>query len=209
MASNDSPAGARVDLRKYPNRRYYDTARSRHVTLEAIHGMIRDGAEVRVVDSKTGEDITAKVLAQIILDLDPPKLGMFPVEMLHQIIRANEPLVRDFIEKYFNQAWKAFFDSQRHFDSYLRHAFGLPSAAPFGGEWMRMIMGPLVATQFAHGSAGEAGEMAPRRDSAADSPQANGGASEGELRTMVEQLRQQVVSLEAELLRSRGNTARG
>ena len=64
-------AGVRV-LKKYPNRRYYDTTQSRHITLDEIYAMIRGGVDVHVTDSKTGEDITAKVLAQIILEHDPP-----------------------------------------------------------------------------------------------------------------------------------------
>ena len=75
----------RLKIRKYPNRRYYDSTRSRHLTLEALYAAIRDGYEIEVTDSKTGQDITAKVLAQIIIDLDPPKLGVFPVALLHKL----------------------------------------------------------------------------------------------------------------------------
>lgn len=191
MAANEPPQRPRIDLRKYPNRRYYDTTRSRHVTLEEIHGMIRDGSDVHVTDSKTGEDITAKVLAQIILEHDPPKLGIFPVEMLHQIIRANEPLIRDFVEKYFNQAWKAFFESQRQFDKYLRQALGLQPPLPLGQEWMRMMMGPLGAAFFANGGAGA--RDAGAREGSQDPP------LETDLRHTVQDLKEQVAALRREL----------
>jgi len=92
-------------IRKYPNRRYYDSTRSRHVTLEEIHNLIRQGYEVEVTDSKTGQDITAKLLGQIIVELDPPKMGVFPVSMLHRLLRSNQELVGDFIQKYFNSEW--------------------------------------------------------------------------------------------------------
>jgi polyhydroxyalkanoate synthesis repressor PhaR len=190
MAANEPSQRARVDLRKYPNRRYYDTSRSRHVTLEEIYSMIRDGSDVVVTDSKTGEDITTKVLAQIILDHDPPKLGIFPVEMLHQIIRANEPLIRDFVEKYFNQAWKAFFESQRQFDKYLRQALGLHPPLPLGQEWMRMMMGPLGAAFFANGA--EARE-------AAGKEKPRDASSEADLRHVVQELKDQVTALRHEL----------
>ncbi len=82
----NTTSGKLLEIKKYPNRRYYDATRSRHVTLEEINNLIRDGYEVRVTDSKTGQDITAKVLAQIILELDSPKLGIFPVPLLHRLI---------------------------------------------------------------------------------------------------------------------------
>lgn len=195
MAANNSGEKQRIDLRKYPNRRYYDTSRSRHVTLEEIHELIRSGSDVRVTDSKSGEDITAKVLAQIILEHDSPKLGIFPVEMLHQIIRANQPLVRDFIDKYFNQAWKAFFESQRQFDRYLRQALGLqPPALPMGKEWMQMMMGPLGTAFFGNGTHPD-----PRnQDSTLDT------SSESELRDLVRDLKEQVGDLQKQLREKEG-----
>ena len=133
-----------MDLRKYPNRRYYDTRGSNYVTLEEIHAAIRDGCEVQVTDSKTGEDITAKVLTQIILDHDSPKLDIFPTALLHQLIRTNEPLVRDFVDKYFCQALSAFLQSQRQFEQYLRQALGLPATLPAAQFWTRWMMGPFA-----------------------------------------------------------------
>lgn len=135
--------GRRVQIRKYPNRRYYDTSRSRHVTLEEIYGLIRDGCEIEVVDSKSGEDITAKVLAQIIIELDPPKLGIFPVALLHRILRSNEQIVNDFVQKYFSQAFAAFLDSQRNAEQYMRQAMGMPSSAPTVSDWTKMMWGTI------------------------------------------------------------------
>src|SRR5688572_24270126 len=103
MAEKKSnPASRHLRIRKYPNRRYYDTTRSRHLTLQEIHKSICDGYEIEVTDSRTGNDITGKVLAQIIIDLDPPKLDIFPVALLHRLLRANQQLVTDFTQKYFN-----------------------------------------------------------------------------------------------------------
>jgi len=143
MKSSDN-GNQRLELRKYPNRRYYDATRSRHVTLEEIHALIRDGNEITVTDSKTGEDLTAKVLAQIILELDPPKLNIFPVPLLHRLIRANEELVRDFIDKYFNQALLTFLDSQHQYEQYLRQILQLQSAQPMLSDWPKMMLNPFV-----------------------------------------------------------------
>jgi polyhydroxyalkanoate synthesis repressor PhaR len=170
-----------VVLRKYPNRRYYDTTRSQYVTLEEIYELIRGGQDVHVVDSKSGDDITAKVLAQIILEQDPPKLGVFPVELLHQLIRSNEPLMRDFIDKYFNQALKAFLNSQRQFEWFLRETLGLQRSLALGKDWTRMIWGPLATNLF------------PPNAKEAEA------ADEADLRKVVQELRREVHELRQQL----------
>lgn len=181
---NDSPNGSQaLELRKYPNRRYYDTTRSRHVTLEEIQNLIRDGHEIRVTDSKSGEEITGKVLAQIILELDPPKLDIFPVPLLHRLIRANEEIIREFVDKYFNQALACFLDSQRQFEQYLRHLIHLQTSQSSIAEWTRLMMTPFDARNwtgpFANGL----------RPNDAAEPEG------GELREEIRELRDQVEAL--------------
>jgi polyhydroxyalkanoate synthesis repressor PhaR len=204
MDDSSSPIRQRVELRKYPNRRYYDGSRSRHVTLEEIYSLIRSGQDVHVTDSKTGDDITAKVLAQIILEHDPPKLTIFPVDLLHQVIRANEPLVRDFVEKYFNQALRAFLESQRQFDRYLRQTLGLQATLPLGGDWARIMMGPF-APAFLSRPAGEA-EPHAGNASDADAPPLKPASNSGDeaLRQIVQELKDQVASLERRLSETKG-----
>src|SRR5689334_3196415 len=97
-----------IRIRKYPNRRYYDASRSRHVTLDQIHQLIRDGHDIQVTDSSSGQDITAKVLAQIIVELDPPKLGVFPIPMLHRLLRSNEQFVRELASDWSRLLWGPF-----------------------------------------------------------------------------------------------------
>ncbi len=57
-----------LEIRKYANRRYYDSTKSRHLSLDQIHKLILSGSNIRVVDAQTGQDITAKVLTQILLE---------------------------------------------------------------------------------------------------------------------------------------------
>jgi len=194
---NDDQASAKcLNIRKYPNRRYYDATRSQHITLEQIHAAIRDGYEVRVTDSKTGEDITGKILAQIILELDPPKLGIFPAPLLHRLIRANVQLVTDFIEKYFNQALAAFMDSQRQFESYLRETMRLgPVAGPMT-DWMRMMTGPFVPP-FEPGHARSTRDAQPTSQASASTGQ------QTDLRAVVDDLRKQVATLQKRLGRGK------
>ena len=147
----NDPDARRLQIRKYPNRRYYDSTRSRHLTLEEIYAAIREGYEIEVLDSKTGDDITARVLAQMIIELDPPKLGIFPVPLLHRLLRANEQLVTDFTQKYFNQALEAFLDSQRKFEQSLRNTLGLKTSTPSVADWAKVMWGPLHPTMWGGG----------------------------------------------------------
>lgn len=130
MSNEAQPARKRLDIRKYSNRRYYDTSRSCHLTLEEIRDLIRQGHDIRVTDSATSADITAKVLAQIILDLDSPKFDLFPADLLAQMIRANDHLVKGFYERFFGQALGAFLDYQKLVESQLRQGTILPAMFP-------------------------------------------------------------------------------
>jgi polyhydroxyalkanoate synthesis repressor PhaR len=78
-----------LQIRKYPNRRYYDATRSRHVRLQDIRKAVQSGSFVCVRDSRTDEDITNQVLAQIILNDDGAKLSVVPPEALHHLIRSD------------------------------------------------------------------------------------------------------------------------
>ncbi|MFZ5831967.1 MAG: polyhydroxyalkanoate synthesis regulator DNA-binding domain-containing protein [Planctomycetota bacterium] len=187
--------GQQIQLRKYSNRRYYDLTRSQHVTLEAIHRLILDGNDVTVTDSKTGEDTTGRVLAQIILEYDSPKLAMFPAALWHQVIRANAPLVREFIEKYFSQALGAFLQSQRQFEDYLRTSLGLgPPLA--GAPWARLMLGP-----FAQGYYPNQGSWSARAvDTTAEERNgANSAEEAADVRAQVAELMRQVSALQKEL----------
>jgi len=136
-----------LEIRKYSNRRYYDTTRSRHVTLDEIHNLIRQGHMVRVIDSKTRRDITSEVLIQIILELDPPKLELFPVPLLHRLLRSNERMLVDFVQRYFTQPLGALLESQRSMEQVFREAMGLSSPAPLVTDWAKTMMSRLTRVE--------------------------------------------------------------
>jgi polyhydroxyalkanoate synthesis repressor PhaR len=133
-----------LEIKKYPNRRYYDATHSRHLTLEEIRRLIQEGYDIRVVDAKTNKDITAQLLIQIILELDTPKLDSLPVPLLVRLIRMNDLLVKDFIEKYFNQALRSFFEYQQQFEEQIRRTHGLPSALPTVAAWTKAMFQPFA-----------------------------------------------------------------
>ena len=76
----------RVLLKKYANRRLYDTEKSVYVTLSQVSDMIKEGRQVKVIDAKTEEDVTAFILTQIIVEEAKNKNSLLPVPLLHLII---------------------------------------------------------------------------------------------------------------------------
>lgn len=191
MSHGNNQAGqAKLELRRYPNRRYYDSTHRQHLTLEGIYRLVREGCDVTVRDSKTGEDITAKVLAQLILEHDPPKLAAFPAELLHQIIRSNESLLREFVEKYFSRALAAFLRSQQEFDRYLGQALGLYSMNPVSRSWAEIMMGP-----FARAFLTPSQEQASTEQTASPDP----SPDNSNVWETIEELKQQVADLRQQL----------
>src|SRR5207249_3952902 len=140
--AEDIVAGSRkLEIQKYPDRRYYDATHSRHLTLDEIRSLIQQGYDIRVLDAKTSADITAQVLTQLILELDTTKLDSLPIPLLVRLIRMNDQLVKDFIEKYFNQALKSFFDYQRQLEEQIRRTHGLPSIS----AWTKAMLQPFAS----------------------------------------------------------------
>lgn len=145
MSEPTNPDGKRLEIKKYSNRRYYDATHSRHLTLDEIRNLIQQGYDIQVTDAKTSADITAQVLTQIILELDTPKLDSLPVPLLVRLIRMNDQLVKDFIEKYFNQALKSFLDYQQRVEEQIRRTHGLPSAFPSVSAWTKAMLEPFAS----------------------------------------------------------------
>lgn len=92
-----------VQIKRYPNRRFYALNTSKYVSLQEIEEMVRDGQQLEIRDKQSGEDITGQVLAQILLDRQPEKIALFPTDMLHLILRSNQ-LMADFLRDYFRQS---------------------------------------------------------------------------------------------------------
>jgi len=93
----------KILFKKYPNRRLYDTEKSEYVSLNQLSDLIKDGKIVEVVEVKTGEDVTAFTLTQIILEKAKKKNTLLPVPLLHLVIRHGENILAEFFEKYLGQ----------------------------------------------------------------------------------------------------------
>lgn len=93
----------KILLKKYANRRLYDTEKSAYVTLNQVADMIKQGRQVEVIDAKTKEDVTALILSQIILEESRKKNVLLPVPLLHLIIQYGGNVLKEFFEKYLEQ----------------------------------------------------------------------------------------------------------
>jgi polyhydroxyalkanoate synthesis repressor PhaR len=97
-----------VVIKKYSNRRLYDTLGSRYVNLDDIAALVRDGTDIKVVDAKTGEDLTRVTLTQIITEDAKDKPTGLPLELLRQLIVASDQVRQEFIMWYLKSAFDAY-----------------------------------------------------------------------------------------------------
>jgi len=97
-----------VVIKKYSNRRLYDTAGSRYVNLDDIAAFIREGKDVKVVDAKTGRDLTRVTLTQIITEDAKDKPTGLPLELLRQLIIASDEVRQEFVMWYLKSAFDTY-----------------------------------------------------------------------------------------------------
>lgn len=184
-----------LHIKKYPNRRYYDTTRSRHVTLQELHEIIMSGKDVYITDSRNGEDITNLVLTQILLEKDPPKLDVFPTSIFLSMIRANRHALRSSFDRFFGPFLGVFADSQRQFDAYLRQAMSGNLVTPM--DWARGMMGAMQPTRReGDHAAGEAPPEPPPDWNAAENEEPAPPEELDELRRQVSELTRRLGELE-------------
>jgi len=110
----------KVTIKKYANRRLYDTESSSYITLDRLAEMVREGREFEVVDAKTGEDITRTVLTQIIVEEEARGSTMLPVNFLKQLIGLYGNSMQGMVPQYLEAAMDAFQRNQ----TAMRDAFG-------------------------------------------------------------------------------------
>ena len=106
-------------IKKYPNRRLYDTGKSRYINLDDIAALIREGKDVQVVDAQTGEDLTRVTLTQIIVDDAKQQPTGLPLELLKQLIVSSDQMGREFIMWYLKSAYDAYHAVQTKLQSGL------------------------------------------------------------------------------------------
>jgi len=118
-----------VTIKKYANRRLYNTAASTYVKLEDLAEMVRGGADFIVLDAKTGEDITRSVLIQIIVEQEAKGRNLLPIAFLRQLIALYGDNLQGLVPQYLEMTMQAFVRNQEQMREYLENTFG--SMSPF------------------------------------------------------------------------------
>jgi len=128
--NSDKPGANRpVVVKKYANRRLYNTATSSYVTLDDLARMIKDGGDFVAYDAKTGEDLTRQVLTQIIVEQEQKGQNLLPISFLRQLISLYGDSMQFLVPGYLEQAMLAFAQNQEQMRRNLQATFGI---FPFG-----------------------------------------------------------------------------
>lgn len=155
-------------IRKYANRRLYDTGASRHVTLDDLRGLIVAGEKIKVVDDKSGEDLTRSVLLQIIAEQEQFGSPVLNSELLEMIIRFYGRPMQAMLSSYLEQAFTAMLRQQETIQSEMAKALQSPFApfAELARKNMEVWEQMQAATREAFaGRAAEAAKPAEQSDS--------------------------------------------
>jgi polyhydroxyalkanoate synthesis repressor PhaR len=187
-----------VIVKKYANRRLYNTATSSYVTLEDLATMIKEGGDFVVQDAKTGEDLTRSVMTQIIVEQEQKGQNLLPISFLRQLISFYGDSMQFLVPGYLEQTMVAFARNQEQMRKNLRATFGM---FPFG-QFEEMSKQNMVLFEQALKMLSPYGRDA-RRAGAETPPPASEtrGEAEGEdprlrrLEAQIEALREQLDAL--------------
>jgi polyhydroxyalkanoate synthesis repressor PhaR len=102
-------------IKKYPNRRLYDTEKSSYITLSQVHDIIRTNEDFKVVDAETGEDITRSILIQIIIEQENSENPIFTTDMLTKFIRFYDDAAQSLFGEFLEKNMQIFTDQQKRF----------------------------------------------------------------------------------------------
>jgi polyhydroxyalkanoate synthesis repressor PhaR len=177
-------------VKKYANRRLYNTATSTYVTLEHLAQMVRDEEEFVVVDAKSGDDLTRSVLTQIIFEQENRGETMLPIPFLRQLIGLYGNNLQSFVPSYLEASMEAFAKNQEAMRKSMSEAFSMPSSGTGSGMQVFEDAAKRNMAFFEQGL----------KMFGLQPPTSERGEAEGEVRV----LRAEVERLKAELAEARG-----
>ena len=184
-------------IKRYSNRKLYDTQESRYVTLEEIEEMIRAGREISVADATSGDDLTSVTLTQIILENERNRRANLPSAFLHQLIKHGEAW-QDFVQRTMRSSLEGFVSSQRDMERVFR-------------EWsQRAGWGPVAgagstSTDAKREAADAKRDATDAKREAGEAKRETGDAEADKLRDEVSALRDRLRSLEDRLQRRKAD----
>ena len=164
MAKSSESSGT-VIIKKYANRRLYNTESSSYITLEHLAQMTRDGRDFKVIDAKSEDDITHNILTQIIMEEENRGQTMLPVSFLRQLISLYGDSMQSMVPQYLEASMEAFRRNQSQFRQAIEGTF---AGGPFAEIAKRnMEIFEAAAKAFKVPAAGEEGYVAPTPAAAA------------------------------------------
>ncbi|PWE16338.1 polyhydroxyalkanoate synthesis repressor PhaR [Marinicauda salina] len=137
MPADDNSA---VVIKKYANRRLYDTSASRYVTLDHLRELVKANRDFQVIDAKTGEDLTRSVLAQIIFEEESKGANLLPVEFLRQLISFYGDSMQAFVPDYLRMSMETLCRQQDELRKQMTSAMGGAGAMPMLEEHAKRNM---------------------------------------------------------------------
>lgn len=191
--------GDRVIIKKYANRRLYNTATSSYVTLDNLSDMVRQNVDFVVFDAKTGDDITRSVLAQIIFEEESRGQNLLPIQFLRQLISFYGDSMQNLLPTYLEMSLDGFAKQQERFRSQFQQAFGgAPGIGYFDEQVSQNLamfdraMRMFSPFSFANAAGGTA--VAPESDAPAAPPQSAPRETD-----TVRELREQMEAMKAQI----------
>ncbi len=136
----------RLIIKRYGNRRLYNTETSSYVNYQDLVELIRGGQDIQVIDSRTREDVTKSILIQLILEEEKNKNSILPLEFLFQLIRSQEESVQDFFKNYLAWSFDAYMKTKQEFDRRFRGWMEMSANAP--QMWEKFIPGAEAMKEF-------------------------------------------------------------
>ncbi len=118
MAKNKYPTEPTI-IKKYSNRRLYDTSRSEYVTLEDLCQIVKDGEDFKVIDAKSGDDLTRSVLTQIIFEQESKGYNLLPIGFLRHVISFYDDSISPIIPAYLENSMDNFTKNQEEIRQYM------------------------------------------------------------------------------------------
>ncbi|HRO32760.1 MAG TPA: polyhydroxyalkanoate synthesis repressor PhaR [Brevundimonas sp.] len=174
MAEKKTPEGKAEDgvviIKKYANRRLYNTATSAYVTLDDLARMVRDGIEFQVFDAKSNEDLTRQILTQIIFEEESRGEALLPVQFLRQLIGFYGNPVQGVLPSYLEMSLENFTRQQEQFRDQMSRTFAAAPGAGLMDEAIKRNMAMFEqAMRMWPGMAGAASKPeAPKTEATAD-----------------------------------------
>ncbi|BCW87748.1 hypothetical protein sos41_08780 [Alphaproteobacteria bacterium SO-S41] len=197
MAAGKKGDGGPITIKKYANRRLYNTATSSYVTLEHLRDMVKEGVEFNVYDAKSGDDITRSVLAQIIFE-EEGKQGqtMLPINFLRQLIKFYGDRLQAYVPSYLEMSMEGLSKNAENVRQGITDAFGklpLPGFEDIARQNVQMFQRTLKMFspfgRFGRGS--EGGTEA----EATDAPKATESDEISELKSQLDAMKKQLDGL--------------